>query len=334
MVENSENNETVDIVSQPLAEDIKGLILTIRGKQVLLDSDVARLYGYETKKINQAASRNIKRFPIEFRFQLLNEEVDGLLKSQIVTSSSLSGYPNLRSQFATSNLTSSTMHGGRRKRPYVYTEQGIGMLSGLLRNDTAVQVSIGIMNAFVEMRQFISANRDVFANIASINRRLLEHDGKFLEQGAKIDEVLELLNSPEMAKQNVFYKGQFYDAFKLVVEILRSANKSITIIDNYADDSVLDMLACKKAGVSVVIVTGNPSKLSQQHLAKFAAQYGQAQVVQCKDFHDRFIILDSKDVYAFGASIKDLGNKCFGIWKMEDTAAQFVDYVGQISGEI
>jgi phage regulator Rha-like protein len=314
MVESAENKETVDIVSQPSAEDIKGLILTIRGKQVLLDSDVARLYGYETKYINQAAKRNVARFPERYRFQLTLGETEQIRS---------------KSQFVTLNTGRGT---NIKKLPFAYTEQGVSMLAGLLRSDVAVQVSLRIIDAFVEMRQFISANRDVFANIASINQRLLEHDGKFLEQGAKIDEVLDLLNSPEMAKQSVFYKGQFYDAFKLVIEIIGKATKSITIIDNYADDSVLDMLTCKKAGVSVAIVTSNPNKLSQQHLAKFTAQYGQAQVVQCMDFHDRFIILDSKDVYAFGASIKDLGNKCFGIWKMEDTAAQFVAYVGQRTG--
>jgi hypothetical protein len=218
------------------AEDVKNLILTIRDKQVLLDSDVARLYGYEVKAINQAASRNIKRFPSDFRFQLTDEEVDEILKSQVVISS-------MRSQVVTASKRNI------RYRPFAFTQQGIGMLSGILKNDTAVHVSIDIMNAFVEMQRFISTNRDVFANIANINRKLLEHDGKFIKQDKKIDEILNLLSVPETVKQSIFYRGQFYDALKLVIEIIKTAKKQIVVIDNYADDTVIDMLSKKNDGV-------------------------------------------------------------------------------------
>jgi hypothetical protein len=321
------SNGITALVSQTPAEDIKALILAIRGRQVLLDSDVARLYGYEVKRINETARRNIQRFPEHFRFQLTQDELDEVLRSQIaIANGNKTDSAILRSQIATLK-TGQGQH--RKYLPYVYTEQGIGMLSGLLKNSTAVQVSIGIMNAFVEMREFISANRDVFANIANINHRLLEHDGRLTEQGAKIDEILTLLETPKTAKQFIFYKGQFYDAFKLVIGLVKQAKSSITIIDNYIDNSVLEILENKRNGVAVMIITAKSSRLSQQHLQKFSAQHGSIAVVESKDFHDRFILLDDKEVYALGASIKDLGNKCFEISKNEDTK-QFIAYVNNI----
>lgn len=307
-------------------ENIKGLILTVRGKQVLLDSDVARLYGYETKYINRAATRNKERFPEEFRFQLTREEFDEVLglenNSQI---EAVNDGANLKFQNGTSSL-----HGGRRSFPYVYSEQGIAMLSGLLKNSTAVQVSIGIMNAFVEMRHFIGANRDVFSNVSSINYRLSVHDSKLIEQETKINEVLAILGSSEVAKQNIFFEGQFYDAFSLIVEVMKKAKKSIVIVDNYIDKSVLDMLVNKGEGVSVTFVTGKPPVISDLYFEKFSQQYGQILIVRNKSFHDRFIILDDKEAYALGASLKDLGAKCFGVWKMEDTANQLIAQVNDI----
>jgi hypothetical protein len=326
LIDHKEINST-NIVLEQTAEDIKNLIKTIRDRQVLLDRDVARLYGYESKRINETANRNNNRFPEQFRFQLTTAEEEDILKSQIATSSG----PSFISQSTISSSVQNAKHGGRRKPPFAYTEQGIGMLSGLLRSDTVAQVSIGIMNAFVEIRQFISSNQDVFANIANINRRLLEHDNKFLEQGTNFNEILDLLNATETPKQSVFYNGQFYDAFKFAIEIIKNAKNNITVIDNYIDDSVLDMLAKKAVGVSVVIITSNPNRLSKLHTKKFSSQYGHVQVVKCKNFHDRFILLDHKEVYVFGASIKDLGNKCFGIWKMEDTTTQFITKVDKIT---
>jgi hypothetical protein len=319
MADKSKDSELADLVPKLPAEDIKGLILTIRGRQVLLDSDVARLYGYETKYINQAAKRNEDRFPERYRFQLTLEEAEQISsKSQIVTLNA-----NMEKAMRSQIVTASKRN--ERHLPFAYSEHGVSMLAGLLRSPTAVQVSLGIIDAFIEMRQFLNANHDVFAKLVRIDNKLLDHDRKF-------DEVFDLLQTPDTVKQSVFYKGQFYDAFKLVIGIIKSAKKSLIIIDNYADDSVLDMLTQKNNGVSVAVVTSNPGKLSQQSLTKFSSQYGQLQIVECKDFHDRFIISDSKDVYAFGASIKDLGKKCFGIWKMEDNATQFVTYVNQTTG--
>ncbi|MDR0220759.1 MAG: ORF6N domain-containing protein [Lachnospiraceae bacterium] len=293
--------------------DIKNLILTIRGKQVLLDHDVARLYGYETMRINEAARRNIQRFPENFRFQLTETEYKEFLISQ-----------NAISSGEADNEATNRPHGGRRSRPYAYTEQGIGMLSGLLKNETAVHVSIGIMNAFVEMRQIIHANKDVFAKLMNIDTKLIEHDQKF-------GEVFDLLRAPNAIKQSIFYKGQFYDAFKLVIDIFASAKASITVIDNYVDNTLLDMLAHKQPHVSVTVITASTNRLSKQHLQKFEQQYGQIAVVASQVFHDRFVILDDKEVYAFGASLKDLGNKCFEVSKNEDTA-YFISYVNSLIG--
>jgi len=272
--------------------DIKAIILTIREKQVLLDSDVAHLYGYEVKRINETAARNFKRFPEHFRFQLTQAEVEEVLRSQFATLKPGQGEH-------------------RKYRPYAYTEQGIGMLSGLLKNETAIQVSIGIMDAFVEMRKFLNANRDVFAKIVNIDNKLMEHDKKF-------DEVFDLLHQPEAFKQSLFFKGQFYDAFLLVIGFIEKARSTIIIIDNYADNSVLEMLGHKKAKVHVTIITSNPDRISRQHLSKFTAQHGAIKLIASRDFHDRFVILDNNEVYVFGGSLKDLGNKSFGVFKSED----------------
>jgi hypothetical protein len=278
------------VVAQPI--DIKNLILTIRGAQVLLDSDVAMLYGYETRRINETANRNSKRFPENFRFQLTKEETNDVAF--------------LMSQFATSK-----MHGGRRKLPYAYTEQGIAMLAGLLKNDTAIQVSIGIMQAFVEMRRFISAYGKAFERISAVEYKLIEHDKKF-------DELFDVIQSPHKFKQGVFFKGQMYDAFKLIMDIIRSAGKSIVIVDNYADDSILEMLAKKRKNVSATIVTEKPGRISPLAKSKFTAQYPGLQVVKSDEFHDRFIFIDDEKLYHVGASLKDAGKKCFALTLIED----------------
>ena len=202
-------------------DEIKSLIYTIRGKQVLLDSDVAMLYHYETKKINQAVKRNIERFPENFCFQLTEKE-----------------FENLRSQFVTSSLESEN-YGGRRYLPYAFTEQGIAMLSGLLKNEVAVRVSISIMNAFVEMRKFLSQNGQVFERLMTLEYKQLENEKNF-------DLVFNQLQISEVEKQKIFYKGQIYDAYNLIVQIIKKANEKILIIDNYIDDSILEMLTKKK----------------------------------------------------------------------------------------
>ncbi len=295
-------------------EDIKNLIYTIRGKQVMLDSDVAMLYNYPTKRINETVNRNKQRFPENFCFQLNQEEYEVLrYKNGTLNNDTIQeNFDNssLRSQIAT--LNESLGRGKHRKYlPYVFTEQGIAMLSGLLKNDIAIQVSINIMNAFVEMRKFLMINGQVFERLTSMEYKLLEHDKKF-------DEVFNQLQLEENIKQRIFFDGQIYDAYSVIIDIIKKANKKILIIDNYIDDSILKMLAKKKNNVEVVILTSIKSSIENLDIQKFNKEYPTLKVARTNKFHDRFIVLDDKEMYHLGASIKDLGKKCFGINRIED----------------
>lgn len=290
-------------------EEIKNLIYTIRGKQVMLDSDVAMLYHYPTKRINEAVNRNKQRFPENFCFQLTDEEYEILRRQNFTLNENIKA-SSLRSQSAT--LNENTGRGKHRKYlPYVFSEQGIAMLSGLLKNDIAIQVSINIMNAFVEMRKFLMRNGQVFERLTSVEHKLLEHDKKF-------DEVFNQLQQEENIKQKIFFQGQIYDAYSIIVDIIRKANRKIVIIDNYVDDSVFKMLTKKSKNVEVVILTSNKSNIQQIDIQKFNKEYPILKVAKTNKFHDRFIVIDSKEMYHLGASIKDLGKKCFGINKIED----------------
>lgn len=295
------NEELYIVKYEP--ENIKDLIYNIRGKQVMLDSDVAILYHYETKYINLAVRRNKERFPESFCFQLTNLETE-----------------NLRLQFATSSLIKEN-YGGRRTLPYVFTEQGIAMLAGLLKNEIAIQVSINIMNAFVEMRKFITDNGQVFREINTIKGKLLEHDKKF-------DEVFNELqkNQESEFKQKIFFDGQIYDAYSLIIDIIKSAKSKILIIDNYIDESILKMLSKKNRNVEVIILTSQNCDISKLDISKFNKQYPILKVARTNKFHDRFIVIDNKELYHCGASLKDLGKKCFAINKMED-----IEYIERIN---
>ena len=275
-------------------ENIKNLIYTIRGKQVMLDSDVAMLYQYTTKSINKAMKRNINRFPEDFCFQLTEQE-----------------YEFLRCNFFTSSNNNS--HGGRRYLPYVYTEQGISMLAGVLKNEIAVQVSINIIRAFIEMRKFISLNGKLFKRLTNVECKILEHDKKF-------DIVFNELQKDEKMefKQKIFFDGQIYDAYSLIIDIIKKAKQKILIIDNYIDDSILKMLSKKNQKVEVVILTLQNSKLNKLDITKFNKQYPVLKLAYTNKFHDRFIVIDNKELYHVGASLKDLGKKCFAISKIED----------------
>ena len=294
-------------------EKIKSLIYTIRGKQVMLDSDVAMLYHYSTKRINETVNRNKQRFPENFCFKLTNGEYDVLRFKDITLNkdSIQENFENsLRSQFAT--LNENIGRGKHRKYlPYVFTEQGIAMLSGLLKNDIAIQVSINIMNAFVEMRKFLMLNGQVYERLTSVEYKLLEHDKKF-------DEVFNRLELEENIKQRIFFEGQIYDAYSIIIDIIKRASKKILIIDNYVDDSVLKMLAKKKNNVEVVIFTSNKSNIQNLDIQKFNKEYPILKIAKTNKFHDRFIIIDNKEMYHLGASIKDLGKKCFAINRIED----------------
>ena len=205
--------------------------------------------------------------------------------------------------------------GGRRDLPYVFTEQGIAMLSGLLKNEIAVQVSIKIMDAFVKMRKFINTNKDLFEKVITIENKM---DEKFVEQDKKFDIIFDQLQLEENIKQRIFFDGQIYDAYSIIIDIIKKANKKILIIDNYIDDSVLKMLSKKKNDVEVVILTSDKSNIENLDIKKFNKEYPVLKVAKTNKFHDRFIIIDNKKMYYLGASIKDLGKKCFGINKIED----------------
>ena len=291
-------------------EKIKNLIYTIRGKQVMLDSDVAMLYHYPTKRINEAVRRNIERFPENFCFKLTEFEAE-----------------NLRSQFATSSLEKEN-YGGRRYLPYVFTEQGIAMLSGLLKNDIAIQVSINIMNAFVEMRRFIATNGQVFERLTSIEYRVLEQNKMLTEHEKKFEKVFDELQKNEKIgfKQSIFFDGQIYDAYSLIIDIIKKAKQKILIIDNYIDDSILKMISKKNKDIEVVILTSQNSNLNKLDINKFNKQYPTLKVATTNKFHDRFIVIDNKELYHVGASLKDLGKKCFAISRIEDE-----EYIKKIS---
>lgn len=263
----------------------------------MIDTDVAKLYNYETKYINLAVRRNINRFPETFCFQLREDELE-----------------NLRLQIATANSKNVTnISSLRRTLPYAFTEEGIAMLSGLLKNEIAVQVSINIMHAFVEMRKFILSNAQIFERLTNIEYELLEHNKKF-------NLVFNELQKDENFKQKIFFEGQIYDAYCLIIDIIKQAKKKITIIDNYIDDSILKMLAKKNKEVEAVILTSEKSNISKLDIQKFNKEYPVLKVAKTDKFHDRFIIIDNKVLYHCGASIKDLGKKCFGISKIEDNS--------------
>lgn len=290
---NIDVNEQLEIVEYT-NENIKKLIQNIRGKQVLLDSDVAMLYHYETKNINKAMKRNIERFPEDFCFQLTKEELNSMWFQNGTT------YENIK-------------YRSEKYLPYAYTEQGISMLAGVLKNDIAIHVSISIIRAFIEMRKFISANGQVFQEINKINRKLLEHDKQF----DKVFDELQNKKGDEF-KEKIFFNGQIWDSYNLIIDIIKSAQNKILIIDNYIDDSILKMLTKKNKNVEVVILTSTKCDVNKLDINKFNKQYPILKVAKSNKFHDRFIVIDDKKLYHCGASLKDLGKKCFAISIIED----------------
>lgn len=277
---------------------IKNLIFLVRGQQVMLDSDLAMLYQVETKVLNQAVKRNIARFPEKFRFQLTPEE-----------------YQNLKSQFVTSSIEKQNSHGGRRTLPYVFTEQGIAMLSAVLKSDTAIQVSIKIMDTFVEMRRFFASNTHLFERINEIEVKQLKYQKDAEEQ---FDKIFHYISEQEESPQKIFFEGQIYGAFSLLINLVIKADTKIILIDNYVDIDTLNILAKKKPKVEVFVYTVKNTKLSGTDINNFNKQYSLLTVKYTEEFHDRFLIIDDKIAYHIGASLKDAGKKCFGIHLIED----------------
>ena len=270
--------------------EIKNLIYTIRGKQVMLDSDLASLYQVETKNLNKAVKRNIERFPASFCFQLTEEEVE-----------------NLRFQIGTSSLS----YGGRRYLPYVFTEQGVAMASAILRSDIAVKVSVEIMEAFVEMRRMLTSNASLFHRLDNIELKQLEADQKF-------EEIFKAMESDKLhSEKGIFYNGQVFDAYAFVSDIIRSAKSSIILLDNYVDDTVLILLSKRNNNVTATIYTKNISNQLRLDVQRYNSQYPNIEVEVFSDAHDRFMIIDDTELYHIGASLKDLGKKWFAFSRMD-----------------
>lgn len=277
------------------SENIEAFILTIRGKQVLLDRDLAMLYNVETKRLNEQVKRNIERFPSRFRFQLSKEELNELVANC--------------DRFDTLKHSTSC--------PYVFTEQGVAMLSTVLRSKTAVETSVKIMDAFVAMRYFLASNVKVFHRLESIEYEQLEMKRWREQTSSRIDEIFNKINQPEFPQQGIFYDGQIYDAYTFVANLIRDAKSSIVLIDNYIDDTVLTLLDKRNDDVTASIYTDRISRNLQLDINRHNAQYPPISIGIYRKAHDRFLIVDSK-VYHIGASIKDLGKKIFGFSLMKD----------------
>lgn len=285
-------------------EHIQGMIFSIRGVHVMIDRDLANVYGVENKRLNEQVKRNIARFPEEFRFQLTDEE-----KEQLVANCDRFG----QLKHSSSN-------------PYVFSEQGVSMLSAVLRSETAVKVSIQIINAFVEMRKFIQNNANVFARLDSVERRQITFESKTEKNFEKVFQALE---SGEPPKQGIFYEGQVYDAYTFACDLIRKAKKSLILIDNYVDDSVLTLLSKRTNGVSAAIYTKSISKQLRLDLEKHNEQYPLIDAKILKDAHDRFLIIDKKEIYHMGASLKDLGKKWFAFSKFNTGAVDMLKKLGE-----
>lgn len=274
---------------------IENRIFMFRGFQVMIDRDLAELYQVEVKRLNEQVKRNIERFPISFRFQLNEDE-----KKQLVA---------ICDRFDTLKHSSSN--------PYAFTEQGVAMLSAVLRSDTAINVSIQIINAFVAMQKLLQENHLLFSRLDKIEIKQLETDQKF----EKIFKALELNPSPQ---QGIFYDGQIFDAWLFAIDLVKSANESIILIDNYVDETILTLLSKRKKNVTAEIYTQKISKQFQLDLLKYNSQYDKVEVKEFSKSHDRFLIIDRKEVYFIGASLKDLGKKWFAFSKISLDAEQMV----------
>ncbi|OIP53593.1 MAG: DNA-binding protein [Fibrobacteres bacterium CG2_30_45_31] len=295
-------------------QGIKQRIYMVRGVQVMLDSDLSELYQVETKQLNQAVNRNLERFPDTFHFQLTLSEVESL-RCQIGTSNQDS---SLRSQI----VTSKTGRGGRRYLPYAFTEQGVAMLSAVLRSEVAVRVSIQIINAFVEMRSFIQSNASLFQRIDAV-----EHKQQITDQ--KVNDLFLAMDEGKLPpKQGIFYDGQVFDAHAFVSKLVKSAKHSIVLIDNYIDESVLVLFSKRSKNVALTLLTKQVSSKLELDVRKFNEQYPPIEVRQFTKAHDRFMIIDGKAVYHIGASLKDLGKKWFAFSKMDVAALEMLQAAG------
>ena len=286
---------TDSLISSFSSYEVEELIFTIRDKQVMIDYHLAQLYGVETKVLNQQVKRNIERFPERFRFQLTDDERDKV----VTICDHLS-----KLKFSKTN-------------PYAFTEQGVAMLSAVLRSETAVAVSVRIIDAFVEMRRFLSKDMNILKRIDNLERSSMEANKKF-------DKIFSVIESGNVCSaQGIFFNGQVFDAYIFVTKLIRSATRSIVLIDNYVDESVLLMLDKREPNVFARIYTQNISPKLDLDMKKHNSQYEPIDVVLFREAHDRFLLVDDK-VYHIGASLKDLGKKWFAFTLMNDITAEWL----------
>ena len=274
-------------------QTIQDRIYTIRGVQVMVDRDLAELYNVETRALKQAVKRNIERFPEDFMFELTDFEIDYMVSQSVIPSKK---------------------HLGGAK-PFVFTEQGVSTLSSVLSSDKAIKIHIDIMRAFVNMRKFLSQNASLFTRIESIEKRQISYE---IKNDTKVDAILNAIEekgTPQ--KQHIFYDGQIFDAYLFVSDIIKSAKSSIKLIDNYIDESTLVLFTKRDAKVDMKIYTKTISKELKLDLEKHNAQYPKIDIKIFDLSHDRFLIIDEKDIYHFGASLKDLGKKWFAVSRMD-----------------
>lgn len=282
---------------------IESRIFTIRGLQVMIDRDLAELYGVETRVLKQAVNRNAIRFPSHFMFELSESEIENMVSQSVIPSKSYFG----------------------GSKPYAFTEQGVAMLSAVLRSDVAVKISIKIMDAFVAMRKLVSANMGIIQRLEIVEQKQIETD-------KKIDKVFDALeNKDAVPKRGVFFNGQIFDAYTVATKIIKSAKQSIILIDNYIDESVLTLLSKKSKNVKVTLLTKDISKQLKLDIAKFNQQYPTLDAKIFNLSHDRFIIIDEKVAYHLGASLKDLGKKWFAFSKMESDTFTLLDKIKGLS---
>ena len=274
-------------------EAIEEKIFVIRGKQVMLDSDVAYFFGTEVKKLNQQMKRNKERFPDDFCFQLNSLE-----------------FKALRSQ----NVTIDSKQGKRKYLPYVYTEHGILSLAGVIKNETAAKMSVEIVKKFVQMRKFIIENGDVLLKLAKLQNRQINFE---VETNKRFDEIINKINKADLPKKVLFFDGQYFDAYDFIVSLIKKAKRSLLLMDSYCDNRALSLLSNRNDGVKISIYKSNKSRLTEEMIDAFVKQYGEITVINSDIFHDRFLIIDDEECYFLGTSINYAGRKAFAVNKAE-----------------
>jgi len=279
------------------SKEIQNKIYTIRGLQVMLDRDLANLYQTETRTLKQAVKRNIERFPDDFMFELKNDDIAEMVSQSVIPSKSYLGGAT----------------------PFAFTEQGVSMLASVIKTSVAVNISLEIIRAFVNMRKFIAQNAMIFQRLDKIEQKQLATD-------LKLEKVFEAIEAKQIKpKQGIFYDGQIFDAYVFVSDLLKTAKKSIILIDNYIDETILTLLSKRKKNCKASIYTSKISKKLQLDLEKYNQQYPPIEIKVFKNSHDRFLILDETEIYHIGASLKDLGKKWFAFSKLKIDAKEIIE---------